>query len=109
MDINFIYITIGKREEAVAIGRTLVKERLAAGVIMIEGMQAMYWWNGEIQEGTEVVLIAKTTGDLVPKVIETVKALHSYECPCIVSLPVSDGNPAFLDWIKPEVKNVHDS
>jgi periplasmic divalent cation tolerance protein len=44
-------------------------------------------------------MIAKTTENRVPQLIEKVKLLHSYDCPCIVSIPVSGGNPAFLDWI----------
>jgi periplasmic divalent cation tolerance protein len=51
-----------------------------------------------------VVLIAKTTGSLISPLIEKVIALHSYDCPCIVSLPISDGYPPFLDWIQAEVK-----
>lgn len=103
MEKYFIYITVGNMEEARKIGRQLLEERLAACVNLIDRMQSMYWWNDEIQEDTEVVLIAKTTGALVPAVINRVKTLHRYEIPCIVSLPVVDGNPAFLDWIEKEV------
>lgn len=104
MDIHFIYITVGNMEEARKIGRALVENRQVACVNLLENMQSMYWWEGKIQEDKEVVLIAKTTRTLVSQVIETVRALHSYACPCIVSLPVSDGYPGFLDWIKTEVK-----
>ncbi|MBN1931254.1 MAG: divalent-cation tolerance protein CutA [Desulfobacterales bacterium] len=52
----------------------------------------------------EVILIAKTTEKRVPELIEKVKSMHGYECPCIVSLPVIDGNEAFLEWIKDQVK-----
>ncbi len=62
-------------------------------------------WEGEIQEDTEVVMIAKTTEDRIPELIERVRSMHSYDCPCIVSLPVLDGNQPFLDWIAEEVKN----
>ena len=55
-------------------------------------------WDGEVQDDNEVVMIAKTTQDRVPDLVENVKALHSYDCPCIVSLPVLDGNQAFLDY-----------
>lgn len=104
MDIKWIYITVGKLEEAKHIGRTLVNERLTACVNIVDNIFSMYWWDGEIQEDREVVLIAKTTGSLVPRVIERVKSLHSYSCPCVVALSVEAGNPAFLDWIKTEVR-----
>jgi periplasmic divalent cation tolerance protein len=51
-----------------------------------------------------VILIAKTIEPLVPQLIAKVKSMHSYDCPCIVSLPVLDGNRPFLDWIREEVR-----
>jgi periplasmic divalent cation tolerance protein len=105
MEMSLIYITVGSVAEARKIGRTLVEERLAACVNMIDGMQSLYWWEGKVQEDREVILLAKTTGDQVPPLIQRVKAPHSYECPCIVSLPISEGNPAFLNWIEAEVRS----
>ena len=58
----------------------------------------------KVQDDSEIVMIAKTTEDRVPQLVEKVKSLHSYECPCIVSIPVSGGHQAFLDWIADEVK-----
>ena len=71
---------------------------------LIDGMTSIYRWQGEIQRDAEIVLIAKTTGDRVAALTERVKALHSYDCPCVVSLPVDDGSPAFLQWISEQVK-----
>ncbi len=48
------------------------------------------------------MLIAKTRGDLVETVIDRVRQLHSYDCPCIVAVEIVAGNPAFLDWIDGE-------
>jgi periplasmic divalent cation tolerance protein len=64
----------------------------------------MYVWEGKVQDDNETVLIAKTTEVQVPRLIERVKKLHSYDCPCVLSIPVSDGNKAFLNWIENEVK-----
>ncbi len=102
MDIRFVYMTAGDRSEAVTIARELVTRRLAACVNMIDPMQSIYWWDGAVQEDTEVVLIAKTTQGRMPALISEVKRLHSYECPCIVSLPISGGNGDFLEWIAGE-------
>lgn len=104
MDIKLIYITVGTLEEARKIGRCLVEERLVACVNIINNITSMYWWEGDIQNDQEVILIAKTTQRMVPEVIERVKSLHSYECPCIVALAVDAGNSLFLDWIEREVK-----
>ncbi|UCF90625.1 MAG: divalent-cation tolerance protein CutA [Desulfobacterales bacterium] len=104
MQINFVYMTAGNKEEAQEIGKALVASRLAACVNIIAPMHSIYRWEGAIQEDTEVVLIAKTTEDQFPQLVEKVKSLHTYDCPCIVSLPVKDGNPAYLDWIVAETE-----
>jgi periplasmic divalent cation tolerance protein len=104
MKVNLVYMTTGSKEEAKTIGKELVKSKLAACVNIIDSMNSIYWWEGELQDDTEVILIAKTTETLVPELIEKVKTLHSYECPCVLSLPVSDGNGSFLKWIADEVK-----
>ena len=104
MAANFIYMTAGNKAVAHKIAKALVEHRLAACVNILENMQSIYRWEKEIQQDTEVVLIAKTTESLVSELIEKVKSLHSYDCPCIVSLPILDGYPPFLKWIHEEVK-----
>ena len=103
MKINFIYMTVGDKEEAKKIGKALVTSRLAACVNILENMNSIYMWDGEIQDDREVVMIAKTTEERIPQLVEKVKSLHSYDCPCIVSLPVVKGHQPFLDWIAGEV------
>lgn len=100
----WVYMTAGSAEEARSIGRALVDERLAACVNLIDGMRSIYRWNDAIQEDGETVLIAKTRDDLVDALTERVKALHSYDCPCVVALPMIGGNPGFLDWIGLETR-----
>lgn len=97
-----IYMTAGSHEEAARIGKTLVAERLAACVNLIDGMRSMYWWQGEVHEDGETVLIAKTRRALVDALTERVKSLHGYDCPCVVSLPIEGGNAEFLAWIEAE-------
>ncbi len=104
MPVHFVYMTAGNKTEAQKIGNALVESRLAACVNILDNMQSIYRWEEKVQEDSEVVLIAKTTDSLVSQLIDKVKSLHSYDCPCIVSLPVSDGYPPFLDWIQSEVK-----
>jgi periplasmic divalent cation tolerance protein len=104
MKVNLIYITVKDKVEARKIGSELVESKLAACVNIIDNMNSMYVWEGKIQDDQETILIAKTTESRVPQLIEKVKTLHSYDCPCIVSIPVSDGNREFLDWIASEVK-----
>ncbi len=104
MESNLIYITAGSADEAKKIARELVSVRLAACANIIDKVHSVYWWNGQIQNDKETVLIAKTKKSLVPKLIETVKSLHSDSCPCIVSLPITGGNESFLEWIEKETQ-----
>ena len=98
-DFCFVYMTAGSPEEARMIGEVLVAERLAACVNLIGGMTSIYRWQGEIERSEEVVMIAKTGRDRVEALTDRVIRLHSYDCPCIVVLPVEGGNRAFLGWI----------
>ena len=103
MPQQFVYMTAGSREEAERIGGRLVEDRLAACVNIIDGMHSIYRWEGKLQQDREVVMIAKTTRGRLASLVETVKAVHSYDCPCVVSFAIDGGNPAFLEWIEAEV------
>jgi periplasmic divalent cation tolerance protein len=102
MSAVMVYITAGSLEEARKIGGSLVEARLAACANIFEGMRSVYRWEDEIREETEVVLFAKTRSELVDELVAWVKEIHSYDCPCVVALPIQAGNPAFLDWIAEE-------
>jgi len=105
MAVNFVYMTAGSKAEAQKIGKALIESRLAACVNILDNMESIYRWEGKIQQDNEVVLIAKTTESLVSQLIEKVIALHSFDCPGIISLPILDGYPPFLKWIQAEVKS----
>ncbi len=102
MTYNSVYIAAESRDEAVAIGRALVEERLAACANVFASVKSLYWWEGAVQEDDEVILILKTRSGRLERLIERAKALHSYECPCIVAFPIAAGHPDYLDWIAAE-------
>lgn len=103
-EILIAYLTCANLEEAHKIGRRLVEKRLAACVNIIPKVFSYYWWKGELVTDEEVGLIAKTQASLKKKIIEEVKKVHSYEVPAILFLPIIDGNPDFLGWVKEETK-----
>lgn len=105
MSAVWVYITAGSLVEARKIGRALIEARLAACVNILENMRSMYHWKGKVEEDREVVLIAKTRDKLMDALVDKVKSVHSYEVPCILALPVVDGNPDFLHWIEDETKD----
>ena len=102
MSAHFVYVTAGSEEEARRIASAAVQERLAACANMFAGMRSVYRWEGKVAEDDEVVLILKTTGALLDPLMERIRALHSYDCPCIVAWPITAGNPPFLRWIEQE-------
>lgn len=102
MAVNFLYITAGSAKEAGEIAGVLIEERLVACANIIDRIRSLYWWEGEVKDVPEAVLIVKTTAERVEAVVARVKELHSYDCPCVVALPIEAGNPDFLDWIATE-------
>jgi len=101
--INFVYITTSDKEEAKSIGGKLIEERLAACVNILDGMTSMFWWQGRIDSDNETILIAKTDESLNDKLMDRVYELHSYDCPCMLVLPVKEGNKDFMDWLYEQV------
>lgn len=102
MDLVFAYVTASSPEEARRIGRVLVEERLAACVNILPGMISIYRWQGAVETAEETVLIAKTRAELFEALSARVKALHSYEVPCVVELRLGRGNPDYLGWLEAE-------
>lgn len=104
MSSHLIYVTCETHDEAMKIAKIAVGDRLAACANILGDITSVYWWEETIQEGQEVAVILKTRSDLVEKLTERIKELHSYECPCVVALPIEGGNHKFLDWIAAETK-----
>ena len=102
MELIFVYMTTGSRDEAERIGRALVEERLAACVNIVPGMRSIYRWQGAVETADETIVVAKTRADLFDRLTARVKELHSYEVPCVVELPIGRGNPDYLGWLEAE-------
>lgn len=97
--LHLIYTPCKDQIEARTIGTALVKEKLAACVNIIKDVESIYQWNGELEKSDEVILIAKTKSELVGKLTERVKELHSYEYPCILSFPAESLNQEYSEWL----------
>lgn len=100
-NLRLVYITTKDKQEAKTIGKKLVQEKLAACVNIVDGMESIYRWEGEIVEDQETILIAKTPYHNVKELTERVKELHSYECPCVISLQLTEqeGNEEYQHWL----------
>jgi len=67
-------------------------------------IKSIYRWKGKVHEEDEIAMFAKTKASLLRKVIKRTKELHSYECPCIISIPIEKGYKKFLSWIGKSTK-----
>lgn len=97
--ISIVTSTVGTSEEALAIARTLVEEKLVACVQIISRIRSIYRWKGEICDEEEQLLLMKTRSDLCSALQNRIRELHSYEVPEIVSFPIADGLPEYLNWV----------
>jgi periplasmic divalent cation tolerance protein len=94
-----VLITAGSREEALRLDEMLVGARLAACVQVLPEMQSIYHWQGKIERTPEVLLLVKTTVARFAEVEREVRALHSYETPEIVALPITAASAPYLEWL----------
>jgi periplasmic divalent cation tolerance protein len=101
-DAVLILTTVPDDARAESLARTLVEERLAACVNIHGAMTSIYRWKGEVDREAERQLIIKTTRDRVPALEARIKALHSYELPEFVIVPIEGGSDAYLDWVRRE-------
>ncbi len=102
-DLVLLYVTCANRDEAKAIASALVEERLVACANILGPITSVYRWEGAVAEDEEVAMILKTRQGMTERVAARVTALHSYDLPCVVGLPIQGGNPDFLAWLHGEV------
>lgn len=86
-------------ESAEEIGRALVTSGLAAAVNVLPGATSFYQWRGELRQSSEVIVMIKTSAARCRLVEEQVRAMHPYELPGIVAIPVTGGSRDYLQWI----------
>ena len=102
------YITCTHSQEAQTLALALLENKLIACANIQESIQSFYHSqkNGQdiIQKSKEAVLIIKTSEKHTKAVIDLIKKLHSYNCPCIIFYKIIDGHPEYLSWVEQQVK-----
>ncbi len=96
-----ITTTTESREHAGEMARTLIDENLAA-CIEIHTVDSLYRWKGAVCDTVEYVLLIKTRVDLYDQVESRIQALHTYDLPQIIAIPIIAGLPGYLNWIDHE-------
>ena len=94
--------TAPDRATALAVARALVSERLCACVNLVPRITSVYRWEGAVEEGEEVLLVAKTRADRAERLCARIVELHPYDVPEVILLPVAGGAESYLDWVRVE-------
>src|SRR5262245_30952679 len=103
-DAIVVFMTASNGEEATRLADLLIGAHLAACVQIFPEIESVYRWQGQIERQAEVLLIAKTTTAKFAELEREVRALHSYETPEIVAIPIVAGSNPYLDWLSASVE-----
>ncbi len=94
-----VFTMVSDKKEATKIAQSLLKERLIACANIVGPVSSLFWWEGKINKANEFLVIMKSRNNLFKKLSERVKELHSYEVPEVITLPVTEGLPSYLNWL----------
>ena len=95
-----VLMTAANGEEATRLAEVLVVAHLAACVQILPEVESVYRWKGQVERQAEILLLAKTTREKFDEIEQAVRALHSYEIPEIVALPITASSAPYLEWLK---------
>jgi periplasmic divalent cation tolerance protein len=95
-----VYCTCPDHDTALRIAKALVDQQLAACVNLVPGLTSVYRWQGQREMAQEVLLLIKTRQAVYPELEAALLALHPYELPEIIAVPIEAGLPAYLSWIE---------
>jgi periplasmic divalent cation tolerance protein len=101
---SVLYVTFPDHDTAIKICEDLVRQKLIACANLFKPHLGVYEWEGEIQTTSEIGAFLKTRTGLYNEVEQRILSQHPYECPCIISLPITRGYFSFLNWIDQQVK-----
>ena len=103
-----VFSTCASAEEAERIARHLIDRRLAACVNVVPQIRSFYRWKGAVENSDEWLLIIKTSRPLFDQVRVLLEAVHSYEVPEVLALPVVAASPNYLAWLTTELAGEED-
>jgi periplasmic divalent cation tolerance protein len=91
-----ISTAVSTRDEADRIAASLVERRLAGCVQIVGPVHSVYRWQGVVQRAEEWLCLIKTSAELLAKIEDAIRVLHSYECPEIIATPIVAGSEGYL-------------
>jgi periplasmic divalent cation tolerance protein len=97
-------VTCSSRAEARKVAKAILTKKLAACVNIVGGLESHFWWRGKLEAAREYLLLIKTTRARTGGVMSVVKAVHSYEVPEVIFLPIVAGEANYLKWLRESVR-----
>jgi periplasmic divalent cation tolerance protein len=104
-DVCEVIVTAETADWLLGFTRELVTARLAACGHNISPIRSVYRWQGEIADEGEARVALHTRTSLVPEIVEFANRQHPYDVPCVIALPISAGNPSYIQWIIDETRS----
>ena len=104
-----VFVTIGSLQDGAKIGRELIEKKLGACVNLLPHMTSIFCWDGKVTEEEECLMIIKTRKENYQNLEEAVRSLHPYEVPEIIALPITQGFPGYLAWVKESTQTNEES
>ena len=104
MDYIQVFTTVDNKEAAERIAKSIVEKRLAACVQIVGPIESVYRWKGKIEKAVEWLLLIKSKKSLYAELEKSIREMHPYEVPEIISVPISQGFKDYLNWLETEVK-----
>lgn len=105
---SIVSTTVASEALAQELAGRITTARLAA-CVQSWPIRSVYWWQGKVESGAEILIQSKTRTELVPALQDLIRTHHPYEVPEIIVTPILGGHPAYLDWIRQETTPLPDS
>lgn len=105
MEYIVIYCTVPNKKEGKEIARVLIENELAACVNIIDKVESIFSWNGELTEEKEAMLIIKTKKEHFKNINHTIQKMHSYNVPEVIAIPIIEADETYLKWIAHETRD----
>lgn len=99
-DCCVVLVTFPDEKAAARVASAMVKSRLAACANLLPQARSIYSWEGKLCDEPEVVAIFKTRGSLFERLRAAIVAVHPYQCPEVLRLPVEAGHRPYLEWVR---------
>ncbi len=101
-DLVVVFVTVPNQDMAATLAKALVQEKLVACVNILPGVRSIYAWQGKLCDDAELLCVLKTRLALFPALRKRVVAMHPYEVPEVIAVPLKAGHGPYLAWLRDE-------